>query len=130
MATATVTELNIQDINGYAVLKTFGMSQVSRESVSPTRVERMVTGRLIAVTSPGSLIMWGVSIPYATRADVEWLREAEGSTYFFRTNHGEAFFATINNLSASEQILPGTPSDSPVGEVSFTLSEVTLTVAV
>lgn len=130
MATATVSGLNLHELTDYATVRELPMAQISRSSVSPTRVERMITGRLIAVTAPGVLARWGVRLTFATRADVEWLRSREGDTFYARTAHGETFFATVNGVTATEALLPGTPSDSVVGGVTFQLSEVTLTVEV
>lgn len=130
MATATVTGINLHDVSDYSTVTALRSSEITRSSGSPTRVERMVTGRLIAVTAPGVVAGWQVSIPFAARSDIEWLRSREGDTFFVRTDHGEAFFATLNGIEQSEQLLAGAADASPVGSASFYLIEVTLTVEV
>lgn len=130
MAEITVSDIRFHDLSDYETYMAFPFSEISLSSAPDVATLKMVSGRLVSVRLPGSQQMWSVTLPYSTRADIDWLRGKLGDTFLIRTTHGEVFFAALQNIQMDEQKQVGIEHDSPVGSVSFNLSEVSLTVEV
>lgn len=127
MASVTLTELWLHNINDYSIFRRFGFSQVSNSEESDSRNLKMANGRFVSVRTPGIRKTWDIGLRLADRADAEWIRARVGETFLVRTAHGEKFFATLDNVSGSEELLRGDAHLTKVGNVSFQMSEVSLT---
>lgn len=127
MAVVTFDDIWLHEVSDYSVNTAFPFYAVSLAASSGGGVVVMADGSFVAVNVPGTLREWAVSLRFATRADVEWLRGRVGDSFMVRTSHGELFFAKLGSVAPSEELLPGTPSTSKVGAVEFALTEVSLT---
>lgn len=120
----TFREMYIHDFDDYSTYQTFYVNgwelQASRmESIVP-----MVNGRRVSITTEGVTRRWSVTLPYASRTVAEWLKENQGVPFLVRSPFGDMFYATINSVVRSEELLPGIVHDTKVSSTQFILSEI------
>lgn len=127
MAEITVSDLRLHELSDHSTYKVLPFSSISLVAEADSAALKMASGRIISVSTPGILKRWNVGLPFSVRADINWLRTRAGDSFMVRTAYGELFFATMNDVNVTEQMLPGIAHDSVVGQVTFTLTEISLT---
>lgn len=127
MSSVTLKDLWLHRLDDFDDYRRFRITDINSSEAADTRVVKMATGRHVSIRTPGITRTWEVNVRYIDREDRDWLTGANGDTFMVRTPHGGKFFARLHGLEVNEERLPGTPHSTKVGQVSFTLSELTYT---
>lgn len=95
-------------------------SGLTRLQATPAEVRALAGGRFRLIRHGSQSWTWGVSLPFCTRAEVDWLEAKEGLTVCARDDLGHKFFAVWTSTPVAES----TFSDDEAA-VEITLQEIT-----
>lgn len=126
MATVTLTTvwLNLAS-NPADCVQLVSTSGLVRQRQTPGDVRALAGGRFRLIRSGSRTQAWGLSLPFCTRAEVDWLEAKEGLTVCARDDLGHKFFAVWTATGIAES----TFSDDEAA-VEIALQEVTFSEAV
>ena len=127
MATVTLEDLWLHDDSDHTSYVQLPASELVEDSSVPVQVGRYAAGTLRAVVGSGQARKMDVTVGLVSRTDVDTVRGWAGQKLMVRDPLGRVWWAVHDGVKVTERPLP---SVGTVFELSFTLREVTGSVAV